>query len=244
MKGAKKQSGRYRVAGMAKLVTRDLAALSFLQTIPMVRQEERLREAMTRRTDDDEDGFSHSDESEEERREAAAAAASSWWRVILSWVGWVLGYCVGRQRLGRLVGSYQPKGSTGNNANRGGNGDDDYDDDDDDDLLGYGHHDVWERADPTMTAAQRRQRRLQRQQLQRTIQTNANFTNQPLELPAGMVALHGGGNGLAASSDVLSSTGRKLEGPIPTTVRPSLGKHWRTHRSIFDPSHPSFLLHL
>jgi len=218
MKGAKKQSGRYRVAGMAKLVTRDLAALSFLQTIPMVRQEERLREAMTRRTDDDEDGFSHSDESEEERREAAAAAASSWWRVIFSWVSWVLGYCVGRQRLGRL-GSHQPKGSNGNNADRDGN-DDDYDDDDDD-LLGYGHHDVWERADPTMTAAQRRQRRLQRQQLERTIQTNANFTNQPLELPAGMVMMQGGGggNGLAASSDVLSSTGRKLEGPIPTTVR-------------------------
>jgi len=85
--------GRYRVAGRKRLVGRELAALSFLQNVPMVREEQRIQEVIqTRGVLEDADGYSdHSGQSEE----ITTVPHSWWWPNAAIWsrlLDWLFGH--------------------------------------------------------------------------------------------------------------------------------------------------------
>ena len=74
----------FKITGRRKLVTRDIAALSFLLSIPMEAEEQRKHQAIT--TLDLDGGGRHSDEEEESDIDAGASRtrdSAPWWRRLL-----------------------------------------------------------------------------------------------------------------------------------------------------------------
>ena len=196
-KASAKTRARYRVAGRARPVTRDLAALAFLSSIPMAAEEARVHEAATTlglgAGDDGDLCLDSSDENSDGdgdgRATAGGGGAGHWSLRLLRWV----------QRRLRL-GGYGDDGEAGLGRHFYGH---DYGEESDEDGTRPGLAEVWERSS-TDGSGKRAGGKWG------TLRGKA--TAAPLEMPVGW----GGGGGMGGGGG--GPAGRRLVGPPAAEV--------------------------